>query len=239
MNEAEVQIGRLNQEKQEYLKKYFSDAPDWLMDEFRVIRFPSGTTFIEEGDPADTVCLLLKGKVLAVDYRVKEMAYGFCEFQPLEVFGTMEILIGKNHFQTTLMTTKDSTLLKIGREKFEKWIRSDLNAFQMEAERISRYLVEQARNERLKVLLQGAERVYLVLLKMYEIYAVGDHCSIYMSRKGFAETTGLSERTISRILKDLEQKSYIARSGWNIIISKEQYLKMKALIADKMNGTGE
>lgn len=239
MNEADAQIEKLNEKNRAYLKKYFANAPAWLMDALQVVQLQKDVTFIDEGEKADQIYILLKGKVLAVDYRVREMVYGFFEFDPIEAFGTMEILVSMARFKTTLVTMEDSIFLKISRDKFERWLRSDLQAFQMETEKVGRYLLEQARKERLWVLLQGVERVYLVLIKMYEIYAKNDRCVIYMSRKDFVETTGLSERTISRIIKELERKDYIRKDGWNIIITRGQYLGIKALIEDKINGIGE
>ena len=44
------------------------------------------------------------------------------------------------------------------------------------------------------------------------------------------ETTGLSERTITRILKEMEEKKVIHRKGWEIIISFEQYQEIKKMI---------
>ena len=99
---------------------------------------PEGTTFIQEGMPVDKVyVLLLKGCVSAVDYRVRETVYGFCHFNPIETFGAMEILGHMDQYRTTLATTRDSLFLKIPRDSFEKWILKDVDALQMETERLS------------------------------------------------------------------------------------------------------
>ncbi len=96
------------------------------------------------------------------------------------------------------------------------------------------YLLEQARKERLYVLLQGVERIYLVLYKMYQSYARKGQCSLYMSRKDFTETAGVSERTVTRTLKMLEEKGCITREGWKIRITEEQYRKIRKLLEDKL-----
>ena len=99
---------------------------------------------------------------------------------------------------------------------------------------MGRYLLEQARKERLYVLLQGVERIYLVLYKMYQSYAGNGKCSLYMSRKDFTETAGVSERTVTRTLKSLEEKGCIARDGWKIRIDEQQYGMIRELLEDKM-----
>ena len=134
---------------------------------------------------------------------------------------------------------RDSLFLKIPRDSFEKWILKDVDALQMETERIIGYLLDQSRKERLYVLLPGNERVYLILTNLYETYGKFDTYSVYMSRKDFSEVTGLSERTITRALKELEEKKLITRNGWNIVMTWNQYNKIKKLMKDQINEMGE
>ena len=109
----------------------------------------------------------------------------------------------------------------------------------METERIIGYLLDQSRKERLYVLLPGNERVYLILANLYETYGKFDTYSVYMSRKDFSEVTGLSERTITRALKELEEKKLITRNGWNIVMTWKQYKQIKELMKDQINEMGE
>ena len=102
----------------------------------------------------------------------------------------------------------------------------------METERIIGYLLDQSRKERLYVLLPGNERVYLILANLYETYGKFDTYSVYMSRKDFSEVTGLSERTITRALKELEEKKLITRNGWNIVMTWNQYKQIKELMKE-------
>ena len=239
MSEADEIIRKLNTEQRNYLNRYFAHAPESVTGSTQVTRMSEGTTFIQEVTPVDKVSVLLKGCVSAVDYRVRETVYGFCHFDPIETFGTMEILGHMNRYRTTLATTRDSLFLKIPRDAFEKWILKDVDALQMETERIIGYLLDQSRKERLYVLLPGNERVYLILANLYETYGKFDTYSVYMSRKDFSEVTGLSERTITRALKELEEKKLITRNGWNIVMTWKQYKQIKELMKDQINEMGE
>lgn len=62
---------------------------------------------------------------------------------------------------------------------------------------------------------------------------------MYLSRKDFSEVTGVSERTITRALKDLEEQKLISRDGWNIVMTWEQYRKIRELVRVQINETGE
>lgn len=188
--ETQKQIEKLNPEKVDYLKQYFAGAPRWLLEQFQVIEVPAGTVFIHEGEPAERVYVLLQGQVSAVDYRVQEAVYGFFQFYPIELFGVMEILGGMERYKTSLAAVEKSIFLRIGRDQYERWLKSDSNAFQMETKEIVNYLLEQARKERLYVLLSGNQRVYQVLIKLYKSYEENGTYSAYISRKDFSEMTG-------------------------------------------------
>ena len=239
MSEVDDEISRLTAKQQNYLNSYFTYAPESLKSSIQVVRMPAGTTFIQEGAPLDKVFILLKGSVSAVDYRVRETVYGFCHFEPIEIFGTMEILGYMSHYKTTLATTQDSLFLKIPGDACRKWILNDVSALRLETQRIIGYLLEQSRKERLYVMLPGNERVYLILTNLYETYGKCDTYSVYLSRKDFSEVTGVSERTITRALKDLEEQKLISRDGWNIVMTWEQYRKIRELVRVQINETGE
>ena len=103
------------------------------------------------------------------------------------------------------------------------------------ARKFINYLLEQARKERLYVLLSGNQRVYQVLIKLYKSYEENGTYSAYISRKDFSEMTGLSERTITRAIKSLVSEGYITKKGWNITMDSSQYQRLKALADAKMS----
>lgn len=229
------QLENCSSNNREYLKEYLKNAPEWMLNSFWVVNLSKGTTFIEEGDSADDIFVLVKGKVLAVDYRVKEIVYGYYEFQPIEVLGALEVMSNLDCYQTTFITAEDSMFLKTKSKKFEKWLRSDTNAFQMQAEKIGCYMIEQTKKERLNVLLKATERIAIVLINMYEMHAANGKITTYLSRKDFMDTTGLSERTVTRTLKEFESKGIITRSGWDIVLTNKQYLQLRELVDNKLN----
>lgn len=231
-------IDKCDKSSAEYLKRYLENAPEWLLESFQTVNMEKDTTFIAEGEKAQKVFILLRGRVTAIDYRVKETAYSYSEFYPTEVFGALEIIGGMDTYMTTLVTAENCVFLKISSERFEKWLKSDSNAFWMQAKRLSEQLVGEARNERLNVLLKAKDRIALILIKEYEHATGSDKLQIYLSRKEIMEATGLSERTVTRSLKEFESKGEITRSGWDIVLTKGQYLNLKKLVDHKINKMG-
>lgn len=230
--------GELGEDDRKYLAEYFKNAPAWLTNAMQVINIRGEQTFICEGEAADKIYILLKGKVTGIDYRVKEVAYGYLEFCPIEVFGAMEIMLDMDRYRTTLQTVENSLFLRVDRETFAKWLKNDLNAYRMQTEKTCSYLLEEVRKERLYVLIQGVERLYLALYELYQMHAHNGVCNIYVSRKDFTQITGVSERTVTRTVTDLVNKGYLAKDGWNIVITEEQSQKIKGLIENKIQETG-
>lgn len=235
MSEAMDYIEKLDGERREYLRGYFANAPEGLTDRFQLVRMPAGATFIQEGTPVEKVFILLEGKVSAVDYRVREAVYGFCQFYPIEVFGVMEILGKMDRYKTTLATLEPSVFLKISRELYENWICNDIHALRLEMTRMINYLLKQNRRDRLYILLSGNERIYLALTSLYENYGKGGTYRVYMSRKDLVTMTGLSERTVTRAIRELEDRGCISKEGWTIVITPAQYEKMRALLDTQLN----
>ena len=230
MTKLEKVLNEISSEQRELLGKYLKDAPQELMDSFRVIELPPNATFIEEGTKAESIYILLKGKVKAVDYRVFETVYNHFEFYPIEVFGAMEIIGGFDCYATTLVTAEESVLLKTSRSLYENFLKDNFEVFKMQVAVIEKYLLRQARKERLNVLLSGNDRIALLLTQMY-IRSVGDtKGELLVARKELVDVTGLSERTVTRILKSFESRELISRRGWNILISYEQYQNLKKVL---------
>lgn len=67
-----------------------------------------------------------------------------------------------------------------------------------------------------------------------------DTYSVYLAGKRFFRGyRQCSERTITRALKDLEEQKLISRDGWNIVMTWEQYRKIRELVRVQINETGE
>ena len=139
----------------------------------------------------------------------------------------MEIVGEFDYYATTLVTAEPSILLKTSRSLYESFLRENNEAFKLQVAVIERYLLKQVRKERLNVLLSGNDRIALLLTQMYTRIAGDTKGEIHVERKEFADTTGLSERTVTRILKSFEAKGLISRRGWYILINYEQYQKLK------------
>lgn len=228
-------IQGLDESEREYLEDYFSEAPLWLMQSFQIQNLEKGTIFIREQEEVTMVYILVKGIVKAVDHRVLGIAYDYMRFYPIKVFGTMEILLDRKIYETTLCTVTKCTMLAISLKKFEEWVRSDKHVLLLEIKTMGNYLLEQAKKERIFLFLQGEDRMILLFKRLYEQNNENDNCALHITRQELSESSGLCVKTINRSVKSMEEKGYITKKGYTIEISGIQYLKMKEYIAEKVS----
>ena len=220
-------LDSLTGERKEYINRYLSNAPRWFLESMQIVHKEKNEIFIEENKNVDMVYILIDGIVRAIDYRFFGIEYDYMWFYPIKVFGAMEVLLNIEKYKTTLMTVTKCTLFVMPKSMFEKWMRNDISALLMETKSMGRYLLEQARKERVFLFLQGADRVSYLFTQIYEQSNESGTCILSFTRKELSERSGLSIKTINRAIKTMEEKGDISRIGNKIIVMQSQYLKMK------------
>jgi CRP/FNR family transcriptional regulator, cyclic AMP receptor protein len=216
-----------------YLEDYFQTAPDWLLTSLKLMKARKDHIFIREGAPVDTIFLLAMGIVKAIDYRFYGNTYDYMWFHPVTDFGGMEVLLGQDTYQTTLSTVTPCSFLVIPRSLYEQWMNTDIRVLKMNARIMGSFLLEEVKRERIFLFMQGSDRLTYTLLHIYEHTAAKNGCIIRLTQQNLADRTGLSVKTISRALKELEQSGLISRSGNKILISETGYHTMQDYIREK------
>lgn len=235
MNEVVELIDELHTKERDYLNNYLANAPKWLLEAFQIVRIKKGNAFIHENSYVDTVYILVEGVVKATDYRVQEIAYDYARFYPVEVFGAMEFLMGYEEYKTTLITETDCRFLRVSKDQFAKWMVTDIHAVLEQVKAMSGYLLDQVRKERLFLFLQGADRLFLLFMQIYQKSARHKICKIRLTRKDLSNSTGLCIKTINRCVKKMEEDGYISREGRTIVIDQEQFQRIKAVVSEKID----
>lgn len=221
----------LNREQREQLENYFMSAPVWLMDSFKIVEMEKGFTFIRENAPVDTIYIIGKGMIKLIDYRIYGIAFDYMRFEGIYAMGGMEVVMDLDTYCTTIKTVTPCTVITIPKAQFEKWLKTDIKALKQEAKAIGEYLLQQGRMGRTFLFLQGANRLCMLFIQMYEQHGNGGNFNIRGTRQELAEQTGLCVKTINRAVKKFEEDSLISRQGNKIFINEDQYLRMKVRIS--------
>lgn len=226
----------VDRERQEQFEEHFKSAPLWLMDAFQAEELKKGTIFISEGEPAYTVFFVVKGTVEAIDYRIDGVPYDYMKFDKVYALGGMEFMMDIDSYMTTLRAVTDCKVIKISRVKFEKWMFTDIRAMKLEAKRMGEYLLEEGRNSRLFLFMQGSVRLAMLFTERYERSNEKGVLEIKGNRQSLADETGLCLKSISRAIKKFSEEGMITKAGNRILIDKGQYEEMKKMVLAKIDG---
>ena len=177
----------------------------------------------------------MKGLIKATDYRVFGVSYDFMTFDKVHAFGGMEFIMDLDVYRTTLSTVTKCTIAKIPRSKFEKWMYSDIRALKHEAKLVGEYLLEEGRNSRLFLFMQGSDRLALLFVERYERYSRQGLLHVKGGRQDLADETGMCLKSITRAVKKFTDEGLITKEGNRILIDKKQYEGLKRVVALKID----
>ncbi|MCI5648919.1 MAG: Crp/Fnr family transcriptional regulator [Fusicatenibacter sp.] len=224
----------VDRNRQEQFEAYFQSAPLWLMESFQIEEMEKGTVFVREGELAETIFFIGRGIIEAIDYRIYGVSYDYMQFHKVYAFGGMEFLMDLPNYMTTLRTVSDCTVVKLPRVKFEKWMYSDIQAMKREAKLVGEYLLEEGRNSRLFLFMEGSDRLALLLVKRYERYHKNGVLTLKESRQNLADETGLCVKSVSRGIRKFMDEQLITKRGNQILMDADQYERLKKIIQEKV-----
>jgi len=224
-------LKEIDKGRREQFETYFSTAPAWLMDSFRIVELDKNMMFIREGAPADTIYFVGKGMVKATDYRVYGIAFDFTRLEGTYAMGGMEVLMDIDTYLTTIQTIVPTTMLSIPRDKFARWLKSDIKALKQEAKNVTGYLYEQGQRSRAYLFLQGSDRLALLLVDMYKKYARNNLLNINSTRQELADSSGLCVKTVSRAMKKFAENNWICRTGNRFTMTRDQFKQLQAMVS--------
>lgn len=223
-------LKKMESGRKEQFITYFKTAPVWLLESFKVEEMEKGTVFVREGEPVETIFFILDGTIKATDYRCYGITFDFVHFDKVYAMGGMEIIMDLPVYRTTLRTVTKCHVLRIPKVKFEKWIKTDIEALKHEAKLVGEYLLEQGRSSRAFLFLQGSDRLAMLFVQRYESYAKEGVLSMKGDRQSLSDATGLCVKTINRSVKKFSEDGIITKNGRQIVIDRDQYIRLKSIV---------
>ncbi|MQN02136.1 MAG: Crp/Fnr family transcriptional regulator [Lachnospiraceae bacterium] len=219
---------QLPESVQDVLKELFKNAPLGIFQEMEIREIPSGTHFVRENDPASRVYFLIKGEVSAIEHRVLGTNYKFTTYSAFESFGTMESLLGYDLYAATLQTETDCIFFKMERSAYERWMDKDSHALKLLTKDTCEYLLREARRDRVFRFLPGKDSLLMLLALEYEDRAdQKGNCRLTFTRQQIADFSGLSVRTVNRVVQQLDEEGFFDHNRSVFKINKQQYRKMR------------
>ena len=237
--EIEQILRKIPESHSEYFRDYFQNAPDELLGAMCLETRKAGRLLTEENEPIEKVYFLLEGEVKAVDFRVKGATYEFAHFGPVTGLGSMECLFDLKSYTTTLVTVTSCTLVSAPRAVFEAWVKNCVPALLKETKNMQLCLLDQARESRVMMMLNGTERLIYLLTKRCDELGRREEYLLSVNRQELAEQSGSSVKTVNRSMKKLEESGLVLRVGHKVKITQKQYAAMQECLDEILNYTSK
>lgn len=217
----------LSPQKQQDLQALFTNVPQALLEEAKMIQIPQNTTFIDAGEEASSIYILIKGRVKAADYRISEVVYDYTWFEPIELFGAMEFYMGYDQYITTLITTTDCTLITFPSGIFQKWLETDVPTLLDQIRIMLNRLHDQSRKERAFMFLSGRERLMYLLIQIYREHGRQGECMVQLTQEELANHAGINLRTATRAIHQLCKDGSLTKRARKLYLDETQCAQME------------
>ncbi|MFR5602383.1 MAG: Crp/Fnr family transcriptional regulator [Lachnospiraceae bacterium] len=226
-------ISSCDEKTRGFLEQYLKEAPDWILTSFRMIEMDKNAVIVRENSHFDTVYILIEGLARAVEYCNGDSNFDYSWFGPTKVIGALETLLGNENYATTIETLVPCRMMALSRVLFERWVMTDIHLLHFESREVGNELLGQARQARAFLFMDGRERVMSFMAFTYREICNGGKEQLNLTRQQMADSTGLSIKTVNRVIQELLRDGYIGRKGNRITISDIQHKKMEEEITPR------
>jgi CRP/FNR family cyclic AMP-dependent transcriptional regulator len=182
-------------------------------------RYKARTLIMEKGDEANTLYVILEGRVRIFSPGDENKEITLNELSVGEYFGELALITDKPRCASAITTTP-VRLLAISKSQFNEFLASEPDA----APRMIQYLAEKVREVTQDVERLALEDVYGRLVDVLQGRAEdegGQRITPPLTQQELANLVGASREMINRILKDLKAGDYIAQDGKRLIINRD------------------
>ena len=182
--------------------------------------------FVTIQEDINTIWILLSGKVKALEEYSTGKIYIFQKFSAPEVFGEMEALSDIPYFRASLITETKCVFITVPVSVYLDFLRNHSEYLYKRTKVILKRVLDAERDNMMYLMLEGIDRIKLYFIQHYELSVKGDICILKITRQQIAEETGLSVRTVNRVIKKLKEQDLLKVKKQKIIITEKQYNSM-------------
>lgn len=212
-----------------YLNKLFRDMPEEIAKEIMYKEVKKDENLLIAGNPTETVYIILKGHVVGLDHQKLGRVYSFMDFTKMYIVGDFEVFAGCSEYGVSICTAEDCKLLKVSSNSYLRWIRQDENALFLRLNNILTTLTFERKMDRKYLMMGCKERLADFLVKMYEkdITDAEGRFKVLKTQNELADKIGFNVRSVQRSISSLENEDLISTESGKVIISQEQYERLK------------
>lgn len=224
-----------NYEGAGFFIELFNEAPKSFLDSCTIEKVPENTRFATAGENVEKVWFLLSGEVKVLEEYTTGEIYVFTRSGNSEFFGEIEVVAGMKTFSTSLITAADCVFINFPASIYLQFLKNHGEILFKRSRTIVKNIFSEVKVNRAFLLISAIDRIRLYLVKQYGNNNADNKCVLKITRQQIADETGLSIKTVNRIIKKLNEQNLIDVLGHKLSINKDQYKCMLKDIDEKVN----
>lgn len=200
----------------------------------RVANLAPGEIFMRQGDTRWDVFVLVAGSVNVLTQQNNFTTYVLRDFTPFALFGHYESLADYPHIIATICAKTKCRLLVIGAADYMRWVESDTGVMLRQMRSALATLMLQGTHDRNTLFLRSEERIASLLADCHQMSRRDgeEKAVVKMSHLAMAEITGLSLRTVNRVLARFRQEGLVGVEKGKVTLTDAQCARLRGLVAE-------
>ncbi len=222
-------ISRAERGRYEYLRALFRYVPDAVIKQMSYRQYQRDEYVIHAKTLCDTIYIIVFGNVAGMDYQKQGHVYCFMDFAHMPVVGDFEVFGDIPEYTVSICATQDSGMLLLPAGLYLQWIQHDENALFLRIRNIISMLTLEKKSEREYLFMNCKERLIRYMVSSYENQKGGgaEKYRLDKTQLELSDRTGYNIRSVQRSIAALEKEGLISVENGKILISREQFLRMK------------
>lgn len=210
------------------IKDFFSTCPPLILNYLRLCQIPAGQVIIGAGAPCDTVCILVSGRLQAIEENAGEIPYSFFDLVPFDIVGDYELFSEDAESFATIQAQEPSICLTLPAGFYLQWVRADSAALFFRVKFLMKQLSCQLNFSRRFFKMSYEQRcAYIICQEARKIPQTGGAYALRLNREFLAARIGCSLRTVHRLVKELADQNYLKPAGGKIFLTAGQIEAME------------
>jgi len=218
----------------EQVLSWIESMPATCRSRLTLTKLPRTRALVRMLDRCDRVYLLCRGSIRTTSGSSDGSSYVIDDFRAPAIFGEMEAIGNQPFYHATLTTMDACELISLPRADYLAWLLSDARIALERSRWVVASLARQSSQERSLLSWGGTQRIIYALCQRISHEPPGTDVRIRETRQALAERTGVSSKTVSRALRELERRGMLRLEGRSINVGARERKALYATLRQEL-----
>ncbi len=211
------------------IKEFFDMIQHNYVDNCHIKKYNAKSIVVKKHEPVLCCYYIVSGELKVYNEFFNGKNYIFDKIAKGQIIGEMEVLASESNYTSTVECNTNCTLIVFPKTVYEYWLNTYHN-FAIEcAKRIGKMIYNTAVKTGETVVYSSSHIIASILVNQYQ-NSDEDFVKIKDTRQVLSEKSGLSLRTVNRIIHKFNKIDYITLEKGKICISQQNYDKLKVAV---------